>query len=73
MDPTKKQEIKKTLNRASSASQEREKAERHAKEAARAVLNKQTTTAGKAITPIGPTAQPKGKIPIHSPTQNRIT
>ena len=53
MDPTKKQEIKKTLNRSSSASQERQKAERHAKdkEAARAVLNKQTTAAGKAITP----------------------
>jgi hypothetical protein len=51
MDPTKKQEIKKTLNRASSASQERQKAERNAKEAARAVLNKQTTAAGKAITP----------------------
>ena len=46
-----KPEIKKSLNRSSSASQERQKAERHAKEAARAVLNKQTTTAGKAITP----------------------
>ena len=51
MDPTNNPEIKKSLNRSSSASQERQKAERHAKEAARAVLNKQTTTAGKAITP----------------------
>ena len=46
-----KPEIKKALNRSSSASQERQKAERKAKEAARAVLNKQTTIAGKAITP----------------------